>query len=57
MFKVFAGSMGSLTDIVIGVPDVVVGVELLVCGARKTTNYCSAKCQKEDWKHKAICKK
>jgi len=49
--------MGSLTDIVIGVPDVVVGVELLVCGARKTTNYCSAKCQKEDWKHKAICKK
>ena len=32
--------------------------KLLVCGACKTTKYCSAECQKEDWKkHRAICKK
>jgi hypothetical protein len=32
--------------------------KLLVCGACKTTTYCSAGCQKEDWKkHKLACKK
>ena len=32
--------------------------KLLVCGACKTTTYCSATCQKEDWKkHKLACKK
>jgi len=32
--------------------------KLLVCGGCKTTNYCSAGCQREDWKkHKAMCKK
>jgi len=32
--------------------------KLLVCGACKSTNYCSAGCQKEDWKkHKSVCKK
>ncbi len=32
--------------------------KLLVCGACKSTSYCSAGCQKEDWKkHKLICKK
>jgi len=31
---------------------------LLVCGGCKTTSYCSAGCQKKDWKkHKAMCKK
>jgi len=31
---------------------------LRVCGGCKTTKYCSAECQKEDWKkHKATCKK
>jgi len=32
--------------------------KLLVCGACKSTSYCSAGCQKEDWKkHKLVCKK
>ena len=32
--------------------------KLLVCGACKSTMYCSAGCQKEDWKkHKLVCKK
>ena len=32
--------------------------KLLVCGACKSINYCSAGCQKEDWKkHKLVCKK
>ncbi|KAF9651598.1 hypothetical protein BDM02DRAFT_3138753 [Thelephora ganbajun] len=32
--------------------------KLLVCGACKTTSYCSAGCQKEDWKkHKLMCRK
>jgi hypothetical protein len=32
--------------------------KLLVCGACKSTNYCSAECQKGDWKkHKLACKK
>jgi hypothetical protein len=32
--------------------------KLLVCGACKSTSYCSAACQKEDWKkHKLACKK
>jgi len=32
--------------------------KLLVCGACKSTSYCSAGCQKEDWKkHKLMCKK
>jgi len=32
--------------------------KLLVCGVCKNTNYCSAGCQKEDWKkHKLVCKK
>ena len=32
--------------------------KLLVCGACKSTKYCSAGCQKEDWKkHKLVCKK
>ena len=31
--------------------------KLLVCGACKNTSYCSAGCQKEDWKkHKLACK-
>lgn len=31
---------------------------LLLCGACKSINYCSAGCQKEDWKkHKQVCKK
>ena len=31
---------------------------LLVCGACKNTRYCSARCQKEDWKkHKLVCEK
>jgi len=32
--------------------------KLLVCGTCKSTSYCSAGCQKEDWKkHKLVCKK
>jgi hypothetical protein len=32
--------------------------KLLVCGACKSTSYCSAGCQKEDWKkHKLVCKR
>lgn len=32
--------------------------KLLVCGACKSTSYCSPGCQKEDWKkHKLMCKK
>ena len=32
--------------------------KLLVCSACKNTSYCSAGCQKEDWKkHKLLCKK
>ena len=32
--------------------------KLLVCGACKSTSYCSAGCQREDWKkHKLTCKK
>jgi len=32
--------------------------KLLVCGACKSTSYCSTGCQKEDWKkHKLVCKK
>jgi len=32
--------------------------KLLVCGGCKSTSYCSARCQKEDWKkHKPMCKK
>lgn len=32
--------------------------KLFVCGACKSANYCSAGCQKEDWKkHKLVCKK
>lgn len=32
--------------------------KLLVCGACKSTSYCSAGCQKKDWKeHKLACKK
>ena len=32
--------------------------KLLVCGACKSTRYCSAGCQREDWKkHKQMCKK
>ena len=32
--------------------------KLLVCGACKSTSYCSVGCQKEDWKkHKLTCKK
>ena len=32
--------------------------KLLVCGACKSTKYCSAGCQKGDWKkHKLVCKK
>lgn len=32
--------------------------KLLVCGACKGMSYCSARCQKEDWKmHKLVCKK
>jgi hypothetical protein len=31
--------------------------KLLVCGACKGAKYCSAGCQKEDWKkHKPVCK-
>jgi len=31
--------------------------KLLVCGTCKSTSYCSAGCQKEDWKkHKLVCK-
>lgn len=32
--------------------------KLLNCGACKSTSYCSAACQREDWKkHKRVCKK
>ena len=32
--------------------------KLLLCGACKKISYCSAGCQKEDWKmHKSVCKK
>ena len=32
--------------------------KLLVCGSCKSANYCSAGCQREDWKkHKLVCKK
>ena len=32
--------------------------KLLVCSACRSTSYCSAGCQKEDWKkHKLVCKK
>ena len=32
--------------------------KLLVCGGCRNTSYCSARCQKEDWKkHKVTCKK
>jgi hypothetical protein len=32
--------------------------KLLLCGACKSTSYCSAGCQREDWKkHKIMCKK
>jgi len=31
--------------------------KLLLCGACKSIDYCSAGCQKEDWKkHKLVCK-
>ena len=34
------------------------GKALLRCGKCRTAKYCSAKCQKEDWKeHKKVCKK